>query len=94
MQRPEQGISSEVREGGGVSVSNTTVSQGRPSPLVEAAIRPDGGQMRPVTSAALAVTHFYFGGGMAVVVVVVVGSCFLDGDWVSGQCHNAVAVNS
>lgn len=90
MQRgPEQGISREV--GGGGSVSNTTVSQGRPSPLVEAAIRPDGGQMRPVTSAALAVTHFYFGGGM---VVVVVGGCFLDGDWVSGQCHNAVAVNS
>lgn len=89
MQRgPEQGISREVW-GGGVSVSNTTVSQGRPSPLVEAAIRPDGGQMRPVTSAALAVTHFYFGVGWWWW-----GRCFLDGDWVSGQCHNAVAVNS
>lgn len=85
MQRgPEQGISREVG-GGGVSVSNTTVSQGRPSPLVEAAIRPDGGQMRPVTSAALAVTHFYFGGGM---VVVVVGGLFLRwrlGEWSMSQ---------
>lgn len=62
------------------------MSQGRPSPLVEAAIHADGGQMRRVTSPALAVTHFYFGkaewvGGE--------GDCFLDGDWESGQCHNA-----
>lgn len=43
--------------------------------------------MQLVTSPALAVTHFYFGkaGGVA---------DFLVRDWVSGQCHNAVAVNS
>lgn len=46
--------------GGGMFVS-ITVSQGRPSPLVEAAIHTDGGQIRPVTP--LAITHFYFGRG-------------------------------
>lgn len=55
--RPEQGISSVVGVGGGVSIK---VSQGRPSTMVEAAIRTDGGQMRTVTSPTPAVTHFYF----------------------------------
>lgn len=41
----------------GISV---ILSQGHPSPPVEAAICSDGGQMQPVTSPALAVTHFYF----------------------------------
>lgn len=47
--------------------------------------------MQPVTSPTLTVTHFYFGKGGWVVGGVCVWGGFIAGDWVSSQCHSAVA---